>query len=127
MTKPFAFDELAARVRAHLRAPSQPESTRLGALGIELDLLTRRVTRDGSEVALSTKEFDLLAYFLRHPASVLSREQILSAVWGYSHDPGTNIVEVYVSYLRRKLGRPDSPAPIVTVRSVGYRLAPARA
>ena len=69
---------------------------------------------------------DLLAYFLRHPANVLSREQILSAVWGYSHNPGTNIVEVYVSYLRRKLGRPGSPAPIVTVRSVGYRLAPTR-
>jgi DNA-binding response OmpR family regulator len=127
MTKPFAFDELAARVRAHLRSPAQPQSTRLEALGIELDLLTRRVTRDGVEVALSTKEFDLLAYFLRHPANVLSREQILSAVWGYSHDPGTNIVEVYVSYLRRKLGRPGSPAPIVTVRSVGYRLAPSRA
>ena len=126
MTKPFAFDELAARVRAHLRAPAQRESTRLEALGIERDLLTRRVTRDGSEVALSTKEFDLLAYFLRHPANVLSREQLLSAVWGYSHDPGTNIVEVYVSYLRRKLSRPGSPAPIVTVRSVGYRLAPAR-
>ncbi len=127
MTKPFAFDELAARVRAHLRTPRQTQSTRLEALGIELDLLTRRVTRDGVEVALSTKEFDLLAYFLRHPANVLSREQILSAVWGYSHDPGTNIVEVYVSYLRRKLGRPGSPAPIVTVRSVGYRLAPTRA
>jgi len=127
MTKPFAFDELAARVRAHLRTPSQPQSTRLEAYGIELDLLTRRVTRDGTEVALSTKEFDLLAYFLRHPANVLSREQILSAVWGYSHDPGTNIVEVYVSYLRRKLGRPGAPAPIVTVRSVGYRLAPSRA
>jgi DNA-binding response OmpR family regulator len=126
MTKPFSFDELAARVRAHLRTPSQQQPTRLEALGIELDLLTRRVTRDGSEVALSSKEFDLLAYFLRHPANVLSREQILSAVWGYSHDPGTNIVEVYVSYLRRKLGRPGSPAPIVTVRSVGYRLAPAR-
>jgi DNA-binding response OmpR family regulator len=127
MTKPFSFDELAARVRAHLRAPSQQQPTRLEALGIELDLLTRRVTRDGTEVALSSKEFDLLAYFLRHPAHVLSREQILSAVWGYSHDPGTNIVEVYVSYLRRKLGRPGSPAPIVTVRSVGYRLAPTRA
>jgi DNA-binding response OmpR family regulator len=126
MTKPFAFDELAARVRAHLRTPSQMQSTRLEALGIELDLLTRRVTRDGVEVTLSSKEFDLLAYFLRHPANVLSREQILSAVWGYSHDPGTNIVEVYVSYLRRKLGRPGSPAPIVTVRSVGYRLAPSR-
>jgi DNA-binding response OmpR family regulator len=127
MTKPFAFDELAARVRAHLRSPAQTQSTRLDALGIELDLLTRRVTRDGIEIVLSTKEFDLLAYFLRHPANVLSREQILSAVWGYSHDPGTNIVEVYVSYLRRKLSRPGSPAPIVTVRSVGYRLAPNRA
>ncbi len=127
MTKPFSFDELAARVRAHLRMPSQTQSTRLEALGIELDLLTRRVTRDGIEISLSSKEFDLLAYFLRHPANVLSREQILSAVWGYSHDPGTNIVEVYVSYLRRKLGRPGSPAPILTVRSVGYRLAPTRA
>jgi DNA-binding response OmpR family regulator len=130
MTKPFAFDELAARVRAHLRTQTQtPQTpqTRLAALGIELDLLTRQVTRDGIPVTLSTKEFDLLAYFLRHPASVLSRAQILSAVWGYSHDPGTNIVEVYVSYLRRKLGRPGSPAPIVTVRSLGYRLAPIRA
>ena len=127
ITKPFSFDELAARVRAHLRTPSQTESTRLQARGIELDLLTRRVSRDGIEVALSSKEFDLLTYFLRHPANVLSREQILSAVWGYSHDPGTNIVEVYVSYLRRKLGRPGSPAPILTVRSVGYRLAPTRA
>ena len=127
MTKPFAFDELAARVRAHLRTPQQQQATRLEALGIELDLLTRRVTRDGVEVTLSSKEFDLLAYFLRHPANVLSREQILSAVWGYSHDPGTNIVEVYVSYLRRKLGQPGNPAPIVTVRSVGYRLAPSRA
>ena len=127
MTKPFAFDELAARVRAHLRTPASADSTHLQALGIELDLLTRRVTRDGVEIALSAKEFDLLAYFLRHPGNVLSREQILSAVWGYSHDPGTNIVEVYVSYLRRKLRRPGSPAPIVTVRSVGYRLAPTRA
>jgi DNA-binding response OmpR family regulator len=126
MAKPLAFDELTARVRAHLRAPSQAQSMRLKAAGVELDLVTRRVTRDGVEVALSTKEFELLAYFLRHPANVVSREQILSSAWGYSHDPGTNIVEVYVSYLRRKLGRPGSPAPIVTVRSVGYRLAPNR-
>ena len=127
VTKPFAFDELAARVRVHLRAPGGGRPTRLEALDIELDLLSRRVTRAGTDVALSAKEFDLLAYFLRHPGNVLSREQILSAVWGYSHDPGTNIVEVYVSYLRRKLRRPGSPAPIVTVRSVGYRLAPVRA
>jgi DNA-binding response OmpR family regulator len=126
VTKPFAFDELSARVRAHLRAPGASESTKLEALGIAADLLTRRVTRDGVEVALSAKEFDLLVHFLRHPGNVLSREQILSAVWGYSHDPGTNIVEVYVSYLRRKLRRPGSPAPILTVRSVGYRLAHGR-
>jgi DNA-binding response OmpR family regulator len=124
MTKPFAFDELTARVRAHLRSPSQGQPTLLSALGIELDLLTRHVTRDGADVVLSTKEFELLAYLMRHQARVVSREQILSAVWGYDHDPGTNIVEVYVSYLRRKLGRTGLPAPIVTVRSVGYRLAP---
>jgi DNA-binding response OmpR family regulator len=125
--KPFSVQELVARVRAHLRAPDAGEPTRVAALGIEANLLTRTVRRDGVDVALSAKEFDLLVHFLRHPGSVLSREQLLSAVWGYSHDPGTNIVEVYVSYLRRKLRQPGSPAPIVTVRSVGYRLAPGRA
>jgi DNA-binding response OmpR family regulator len=122
MTKPFSVEELLARVRAHLRAPAQAEPTRLTVAGIEVDLLRRSVTRDGSPVHLSAKEFDLLAYFLRHPGQVLSREQILNGVWDYSHDPGTNIVEVYVGYLRRKLARADSPAPIQTVRSVGYRL-----
>jgi DNA-binding response OmpR family regulator len=123
MTKPFAFDELAARVRAHFRRPAGSEPTRLAALDIDLDLLTRQVTRDGHQIFLSTKEFDLLVYLMRHSERVVSREQILYAVWDCSHDPGTNIVEVYVSYLRRKLRRPGSPAPIVTVRSVGYRLA----
>jgi len=80
------------------------------------------VTRDAEPVHLSAKEFDLLAYFLEHPGSALSREQILNGVWDYDHDPGTNVVDVYVGYLRRKLGRPDRPAPIETVRSVGYRL-----
>jgi DNA-binding response OmpR family regulator len=127
ITKPFSFDELAARVRAHLRVSTTAVQTRLEAQGIVADLLTRAVARDGHAVVLSSKEFELLAYFLRHPGHVLTREQILSAVWGYSHDPGTNIVEVYIGYLRRKLGRPDSPAPIVTVRSMGYRLAPAHA
>jgi DNA-binding response OmpR family regulator len=87
-----------------------------------MDLLGREVTRDGVRVHLSAKEFDLLAYFLRHPGYVLSREQLLQGVWEYDHDPGTNIVDVYVGYLRRKLARADSPAPIETVRSVGYRL-----
>jgi DNA-binding response OmpR family regulator len=123
VVKPFAFEELAARVRAHLRGPSHGATTRLAAAGIELDLVTREVSRDGERVHLSAKEFELLAHFLRHPNHVLSRAQLLSAVWGYDFDPRTNVVDVYVGYLRRKLGRAGSPAPIETLRSMGYRLA----
>jgi DNA-binding response OmpR family regulator len=122
ITKPFSVEELLARVRAHLRAPPQGEPTRLRAAGMEIDLLRRTVTREGAPVHLSATEFDLLAYLMRHPGQVLSREQLLNGVWDYGHDPGTNIVEVYVGYLRRKLAMPDRPAPIETVRSVGYRL-----
>lgn len=125
VTKPFSFEELAARVRAHLRAPHQETATVLEAAGIRLDLLTRRVEREGEPVHLSAKEFELLAYFLRNPGRALSRQQILSAVWGYDFDPGTNVVEVYVRYLRRKLAVGGRPAPIETLRSVGYRLSPA--
>jgi DNA-binding response OmpR family regulator len=123
VTKPFSFDELTARIRAHLRnTPLQPESTTLDAAGIHMDLLSREVVLGSETVHLSAREFDLLAYFMRHPGQVLSREQILSAVWGYDFDPGTNVVEVYVGYLRRKLAVNGSPAPIETLRSVGYRL-----
>jgi DNA-binding response OmpR family regulator len=122
ITKPFSVEELLARVRAHLRTPTQTEPTRLRVAGIEMDLLRRAVTRDGSPVHLSAKEFDLLAYFMRHSGEVLSREQLLNGVWDYGHDPGTNIVEVYVGYLRRKLALGTRRAPIQTVRSVGYRL-----
>lgn len=122
LVKPFAFDELAARVRAHLRAPLGREETTLSVGDLRLDLLARRVERDGNPIALSAKEFDLLAYLVRNPNRVLTREQILGAVWNYEHDPQTNIVEVYVSYLRRKLALPQRPAPIDTIRSVGYRL-----
>ncbi len=125
VTKPFSFEELAARVRAHLRAPHQATATVLEAAGIHLDLLSRRVEREGEPVHLSAKEFELLAYFLRNPGRALSRQQILSAVWGYDFDPGTNVVEVYVRYLRRKLAVGGRPAPIETLRSVGYRLSPA--
>ncbi len=121
VTKPFSFEELVARVRAHLRLPSQAQTTVLEAGGVTADLLERRVTRAGSEVSLSAREFELLVYFMRHPNQVLSREQILSAVWGYSFDPGTNVVDVYVGYLRRKLSAQDGPAPIETLRSLGYR------
>ena len=123
VTKPFSFDELAARVRAHLRMPDQARTTQLAVGSLALDLLTRRVQREGHELNLSAREFDLLAYFMRHPGQVLSRQQILSAVWGYDFDPGTNVVEVYVGYLRRKLALSGSPAPIETLRSVGYRLS----
>ncbi|MEA2253168.1 MAG: two-component system, OmpR family, response regulator [Solirubrobacteraceae bacterium] len=121
VTKPFSVDELLARVRAHLRRPSQPEATRLRAAGIEVDLLSREVQRDEEAVRLSAKEFELLVHFMRHPNQVLSREQLLSGVWGYDFQPQTNVVEVYVGYLRKKLGRPDRPAPIDTIRSAGYR------
>jgi DNA-binding response OmpR family regulator len=123
LVKPFSLAELLARVRAQLRvAAQQGTPTTLRVQDIEVDLLTRKVQRAGVVVQLSSTEFELLVYLLRHCGRVLTREQILSAVWGYQHDPGTNIVDVYVGYLRRKLRRPESPAPIQTVRAVGYRL-----
>lgn len=121
VTKPFSLSELLARVRAQLRTPSQAEATALTVGEIALDLRTRRATRGGREVGLTAREFELLTFFMRHPGQVLSREQILSAVWGYDFDPGTNVLEVYVGYLRRKLSEPEGPDPIETIRSVGYR------
>jgi DNA-binding response OmpR family regulator len=122
LAKPFSLAELLARVRAQLRVAAQTSTTILRSGDIEVNLLTRKVSRAGSRVTLSTTEFELLVYLMRHRGHVLSREQILSSVWGYQHDPATNVVDVYVGYRRRKLGRPDSPAPIYTVRRVGYRL-----
>jgi two-component system OmpR family response regulator len=122
LVKPFSLAELLARVRAQLRVVAQTSETTLRGADIEVDLLTRVVRRGGEPVRLSSTEFELLIYLLRHHGQVLSREQILSAVWGYEHDPATNVVDVYIGYLRRKLARRDDPAPIFTVRSVGYRL-----
>jgi DNA-binding response OmpR family regulator len=120
VTKPFAFEELLARIRAHLR--SADSETVLEAVGMRLDLLSREVRRDGVATRLPEREADLLAHLMRNEGRVCTREELLSAVWGYDHDPGTNIVRVYVGYLRRRLERPGAPAPIETVRSVGYRL-----
>jgi DNA-binding response OmpR family regulator len=122
LVKPFSLAELLARLRAQLRVAAQTSNTTLQCGDIEVNLLTRRVRRAGDLVALSTTEFELLVYLMRHGGQVLSREQILSTVWGYEHDPATNVVDVYVGYLRRKLARPGNPAPIFTVRRVGYRL-----
>jgi two-component system OmpR family response regulator len=122
LVKPFSLAELVARVRAQLRVIAQVSASTLSGEDIEVDLLTRKVRRAGRPVQLSTTEFELLVHLLRHHGQVVSREQILSSVWGYEHDPATNVVDVYVGYLRRKLGRPGDPAPIFTVRAVGYRL-----
>jgi DNA-binding response OmpR family regulator len=122
LIKPFAFAELAARVRAHLRTAAGREA-RADALQvgrIRLDLLTRQASADGADVSLSTREFALLGYLLRHPGQVLSRQQILDAVWGFAHDPRSNVVDVYVGYLRAKLDG-AGPSVIDTVRGMGYR------
>ena len=123
MTKPFAFAELAARVRASTRRPVPEVATELEAAGVKLDLLAREASRDGLSAHLSEREADLLAHLMRHAGKVCTHREILAAVWGYDHDPGTNVVQVYIGYLRRRLALPGSPAPIETVRSVGYRIA----
>ncbi|GAA2601960.1 MULTISPECIES: response regulator transcription factor [Streptomyces] len=119
MTKPFRFEELLARVRLRLRTAARaPEVTVLRSGSLSLDLRTRRARAEGRTVDLTAREFVLLELFLRHPGQVLSREQILSHVWGYDFDPGSNIVDVYVRALRKKLG----PQRVETVRGMGYRL-----
>jgi DNA-binding response OmpR family regulator len=121
LVKPFKFDELAARVRSRLRdaAGAGPQETLvIDHQGLSLDVRSRRLTVDGRKVELSAREFALAEEFLRHPDQVLSREQLLSRVWGYDFDPGSNVVDVYVSYLRTKFG----PGRIETVRGMGYRL-----
>jgi two-component system, OmpR family, copper resistance phosphate regulon response regulator CusR len=118
VTKPFRFEELLARVRVRLRGAGTAEQTVLREGGLTLDLRTRRASADGETIELSAREFTMLEVFLRHPDQVLSREQLLSHVWGYDFDPGSNVVDVYVGYLRRKLGRQR----IATVRGMGYAL-----
>ena len=118
VTKPFSFAELLARVRARLRSGQQSASTVISVGDLTLDLTRRTATRGGTVADLSAREFALLEVFARHPGQVLSQQQLLDLVWGYDFDPGSNVVEVYVAYLRRKLG-----ADVVrTVRGAGYRL-----
>jgi len=116
--KPFAFDELLVRVKSRLRtkAPAASNST-LSVGEITLDLLTRKVFAQGVEHELTAREFTMLEFLMQHPGQVISREQLLSRVWGMEHDPGSNVVDVYVRYLRQKLGANS----IQTVRGMGYR------
>ena len=119
MPKPFSFEELLARIRVRLRPEAAgADQMRLTHRDTVLDLRTRALTLEGRTVELSAREFALAETFMRHPGQVLSREQLLSAVWGLDFDPGSNVVEVYVSYLRNKLGRDR----VETVRGMGYRL-----
>ncbi|GLX92873.1 response regulator transcription factor [Herbidospora sp. NBRC 101105] len=118
IAKPFAFEELLARVRLRLRTERAPEATVLRVGDLALDLRTRRAHAGERSIDLSTREFALAEAFFRHPEQVLSREQLLSQVWGFDFDPGSNVVDVYVRYLRRKIGSDR----IETVRGTGYRL-----
>ncbi|PZG12718.1 response regulator transcription factor [Nonomuraea aridisoli] len=118
IAKPFAFEELLARVRLRLRADRTPEVTVLRVSDLSLDLRTRRAYVGDRAVDLSTREFALAEIFCRHPDQVLTREQLLSHVWGFDFDPGSNVVDVYVRYLRRKIGADR----IETVRGTGYRM-----
>jgi len=119
LVKPFAFDELVARIRALGRRGAGPSQTVLSEGNIELDLLRHEVRRDGRPVDLSPTEFRLLEYLMLHPGHTLTRRAILEHVWGYDATMDTNVVDLYVHYLRRKLGR---DTPISTVRGLGYRL-----
>ena len=118
MSKPFRFDELLARVRLRLKDGQSGPIESLHVRGLELDLLTRRISVDGSVHDLSAREFALAEELMRHPGQVLSHEQLLSRVWGLDFDPGSNVVGVYVRYLRAKIGADR----IETVRGMGYRL-----
>jgi DNA-binding response OmpR family regulator len=120
IAKPFAFEELLARIRLRLRSEGTPDANILQVGELSLDLRTRRAFVDGASIDLTAREFLLAEVFCRHPDQVLSREQLLSQVWGFDFDPGSNVVDVYIRYLRRKLGADR----IQTVRGMGYRLLP---
>ncbi len=120
VTKPFRFEEIAARINVRLAEANSTASgpTRLEAGTAELDLTSRTLTVGGVAAELSAREFALAEAFFRHPGQVMTREQLLSRVWGYDFDPGSNVVDVYVGYLRKKM----PPKQLETVRGVGYRL-----
>jgi two-component system response regulator MprA len=123
LCKPFSFAELAARVRALLRRRGIESGAVLRCGDLSLDTATREVRRGQTPIALTVREYDLLVYFLRHPRQVLTRRQLLETVWGYDFEGDDNVVEVYVRYLRNKLG--DNPPQLLhTVRGVGYVLRP---
>jgi DNA-binding response OmpR family regulator len=121
LTKPFSMRELSARIRASVRH-GRAANTVLAVGGLSLDTRTRVVTRGDRAADLPSREFSLLEYLMRHAGQVVTRQQLLDAVWGFDFETGSNVVDVYVGYLRRKLDAPGSPSVIETVRGAGYRV-----
>jgi two-component system, OmpR family, response regulator len=122
LTKPFAFDELLARLRALLRRVVADRPTVLQVDGLSADPASREVARDGTPIALTAKEYALLEYFMRYPGRVHSRSDLVEHVWDFAFETDSNVVDVYVRYLRQKIDRPFGTDSIETVRGVGYRL-----
>ena len=124
VVKPFALEEVALRLHALLRRRPAPAGTRLEAGDVVLDLTARTAHRGERDLALTQRELELLAAFLRHPGEILSRRELHEEVWGYTFDPGTNVADVFVGYLRRKLEAGGEPRLLHTVRGVGFVLRP---
>ena len=127
VTKPFAFEELLARVRALVRRPRNDTGTVLSIEDLSLDTITYNVKRAGKQMQLSNKEFALLEYLLRHPNQTLTKEQIINHVWNYDSDVLPNTIEVFIGYLRNKIDKPFTKSSVLihTVRGFGYRLGKA--
>ena len=122
LTKPFSFAELLARLRALLRRGATERPPFLAVGDLTLDPATRRVSRAGAPVELTAKEFALLEYFMRHPGEVLSRSRLIEHVWDFAYEGDSNVVDVYVRYVREKVDRPFGSDSLETVRGAGYRL-----
>ncbi|MFZ2556242.1 MAG: response regulator transcription factor [Minisyncoccia bacterium] len=122
LVKPFSFEELTARVHALLRRPNESVPDILRVDSVTLNPVDRTVTRDGEEIPLTLKEFGLLEYFMRHPNQVINREDLLSHLWDFNYESFSNVVDVHVKNLRRKLSSGGDPELLETVRGIGYRL-----
>ncbi len=122
LVKPFSFDELSARIQAILRRPSQSVSTILHVGDIELDPAEHTASRDGVPLTLTLKEFGLLEYFLRNPNQAINREDLIAHLWDFNYESFSNVVDVHVKNLRRKLDRGETPSILETIRGIGYRL-----
>ena len=122
LAKPFSLAELSARVEALLRRPLETRTTRLSVGSLELDLIERRVTRNGNKVDLLPREFKLLEYFMRRPSQVITRDMLLEDVWNYHFSPQTNLIDVHIGKLRRKIENPGEVPLIHSIRGVGFVL-----